>query len=115
MINCRKQDNLKGKQHIATIGTMVAACHVTGNAIAAVASKSEPWKPMSKSEPWKPIMTGFKIDKIRRESNQAAHELAKLAKYFVFNSFWMGCVPAEFVSIVQTDAVKKLKLSSLKK
>jgi hypothetical protein len=47
----------------------------------------------------------------KRESNQEAHELAKLAKNFVFNSFWLGCVPAEVVSVVQADDVNKLKLS----
>jgi hypothetical protein len=45
------------------------------------------WRTYEEIEAFQGALGGFKIGKIIRESNQAAHELAKLAKYSVFNSF----------------------------
>ena len=47
----------------------------------------------------------FKVNKISRESNQAAHVLTKLAKSSMFNSLWLGHVPTEVASFVSADLV----------
>jgi hypothetical protein len=57
-------------------------------------------------EAFEGTVDSFKVGKIIRESNHAAHELSKLSKCFVFNSFWLGHVQAEVLSFVEDDVVK---------